>query len=308
MRYHESLRAENFYLGIFFLAIFFFNIAEFLAIKPQFSEQTSLLVLLSYYCCIIFIIHGYINLCLEYSEFDWNISRIKLGLNLLLAFLVVALIFDRSIIAGTDTTAVSLTKVPGNYYWIFQVYALAGVAAGIGLLFHGFYRLTSNMSRQKCLIVLLSTLPPAAITVGVIGLQAAGTTITAAVVMSLAFTLMLSILVYAEEKTRLFRLLTFVPYTKERKLHKQLLAQVTDCIAINDDPAKQQSIQLKQMMREFEGAIVEHVLGYYGGNQKKTASALGVSEATVSRRARANARQHNKQPQVYSPDSVRITE
>ena len=308
MRYHESLRKENFYLGIFFLAVFFFNIAEFLAIKPQFSEQTSLLVLLSYYCCIIFVIHGYLNLCLEYSDFPWHVSTFKLGLNILLALLVVALIFDRSIIAGTDTTAVSLTKVAGDNYWIFQIYALGGVAAGIGLLFRGLFRLTSNLSRQKCLVMLISTLPPVAIGVGVIGLQAAGSTITAAVVLSFAFTLMLCILVYAEEKTRLFRLLTFVPYTKERKLHQQLLAQVTDCIAINDDPAAQQSIQLRQMMRDFEGSVVEHVLGYYGGNQKKTASALGVSEATVSRRARANARNKDKRPQDYSPDSVRTTE
>ena len=128
--------------------------------------------------------------------------------------------------------------------------------------------------------------------------------------MSFAFTVMLSILVYAEEKARLFRLLTFIPYTRERKLHKQLLSQVTDCIAINDNPAEQQSIHLRQMMREFEGSVVEHVLDYYGGNQKKTASALGVSEATVSRRARAYASQHKTTPApaAYIPDSVRITE
>ena len=55
------------------------------------------------------------------------------------------------------------------------------------------------------------------------------------------------------------------------------------------------------MMKELENSVVEHVLGYYGGNQKKAASALGVSEATLSRRARACLKKD------YT-DSVRITE
>lgn len=123
---------------------------------------------------------------------------------------------------------------------------------------------------------------------------------------------MLGVLVYAEEKSRLFKLLTFIPFTRERKLHKKILAQITDCIAINDDPSTQQSINLKHMMREFEGLVVEHVLDYYGGNQKRTASALGVSEATVSRRARAvTARKLEQESSSEAgdliQDSIRIT-
>lgn len=310
IRYQNSLRRENLSLGIFFLSVFLINIVELLGINQDFPEQTMMLFLLSFYCCTIFIIHAYIGLALDYSQFKWHSSKIKTGLNLVLALLLVGLIFDRSIIAGVEAAGPSLTKVPGENYWIFQLYVVGGLFFALGLLIRGLTQLTSNIGRQQCLVILLSTSTPVLITFMVIGLQSLGVQITSVIFLSLSFTVMVAIMVFAEEKTRLFHLLTFVPFTRERKLHKQLLTHITDCIAINDDPAAQQPIQLKQMMREFEGSVVEHVLGYYGGNQKKAASALGVSEATVSRRARARARarQHHTQLLDYSTDSVRITE
>jgi len=310
MRYHDSLRKDNLNLGILFLAIFFLNLAELFSIRSEFSQQTSMVILLAYYCSLYFIIHAYINLCIEYSEFKWNIARIKTGLNIALAGLVLGTILTRFIIADVTPTEISLTRVPGDLYWTYQLYVIGGLLFAVSLLFRGLKRTTSNINRQKCLVVLISTATPVAMTISIIVLMAMGVNINGAIFMSLSLTLMLALMVYAEEKTRLFRLLTFVPFTKERKLHTQLLRQVTDCIAINDDPASQQSIQLKRMMRDFEGAVVEHVLDYYGGNQKKTASALGVSEATLSRRARANAQQHAKQSseEIYSTASVRITQ
>jgi hypothetical protein len=287
LRYHDSLRRENINLGVFFLAVFFLNIVELLSINAAYSESTLMLILLSYYCCVIFIIHSYINLCLDYSEFTWQTAKIKLTLNLLLAAMILALIFSRSVIAAAEPTSYSITRVAGDNYWIFQLYALAGLALAIALLLRGLLRADSNISRQRCLVVLISTAAPVLVAVAVIGMMAAGSAFNGAIFMSLTLTLMLAMMIYAEEKTRLFRLLTFVPYSRERKFHKALLTRVTDCMIINDDPSQQQPLQLKQMMRSFEGAVVEHVLSYYDGNQKKAATALGVSEATLSRRARA---------------------
>ncbi len=309
MRYHESLWNENFNLGILFIAVLLLNIAELTAIKPEYTEQTALVVLTAYYCCLVFFIHGYVNLCFEYSEVKWNLPKIKLGMNVLLAFMVVSIIFNRSIIASAVATDVSLTKVEGDQYWIFQLYLLAFLPLGIGLLVHGFRKLRSNLSRQRCLVMLISMFPVISVGFIVLIAQEMGSTLTAAVILSFAFTLMLGMLVYTEEKTRLFRLLTFVPFTKERKLHKQLLSQITNCISINDDPSQNSSLNLKAMMKELEGTVVEHVLEYYGGNQKLTASALSVSEATVSRRARAVTRRNEQKDisQDYSTDSIRIT-
>ncbi|MDP6417538.1 MAG: helix-turn-helix domain-containing protein, partial [Gammaproteobacteria bacterium] len=246
------------------------------------------------------------------TEFKWNVSRVKTALNIVLAGLVLGTILTRSIIADVTPTPeeISLTRVPGDLYWMWQLYIVGGLLFAVSLLIRGLKRTASNINRQKCLVVLISTATPVATTISIIVLMAMGVNINGAIFMSLSLTLILALMVYAEEKTRLFHLLTFVPFTKERKLHKQLLRQVTDCIAISDDPTSQQSIQLKQMMRDFEGLVVEHVLDYYSGNQKKTANALGVSEATLSRRARACARRHTKQSseQTYSADSVRITQ
>lgn len=302
LRYHASLRRENIDLGIFFVAVFFLNVFELLSIKADFAPQSSLLILLAYYCCVIFTIHGFLNLALTYSGFDLHTGRIKMALNGILALLIVGMIFSRGIIAGVEPmSGYTLTRVPGPYYWVFQVYLLGGLLAGMALLYAGRKLAASNIDRQKCLVVLISSFTPVLMACGVVALMATGLNINGVIFMSLSLSLMLGLMVYAEEKTRLFRLLTFMPFTRERALHKELLQRITGCVAISDDP-QSGSLNLKQMMKELEGSVVEHVLDYYGGNQKKAAGALGVSEATISRRARVV--RDRVQPTV----SVRMTE
>ena len=287
MRYHGSLRRENLSLGLFFLAVFLLNIVELIGLDDQYPPETRFLVLLTYYCCMVFVIHALLNIALEYSRFSWHTRQLKIAANVILALLIVGIIFNRSIVAGAEFTGIAPTRIAGDYYWLFSLYALGGSFFAVGLLLRGAIKLQSNLDRHRCLIVMISILPAVAVGTTVSILMAAGVNINNAMVMSLALTFMLAILVYAEEKTRLFRMLTFIPFTRERKFHKELMRQITDCIAINDDPAREKPLNLKQMMREFENLVVKHVLDYYNGNQKLTASALGVSEATLSRRARA---------------------
>ncbi len=301
LRYHQSLSRENINLGLFFVAVFFLNVFEMLSIQTEYAASSSMLILLAYYCCVIFTVHGFINIAMTYSQFTWQAGRIRVGLNLLLATLVIGLIFGRGIIAGVEPmSGYTLTRVPGAQYWIFPAYLIGGLLIALGLLIRGMARADSNMARQKCLVVLLSAATPMLTAVSVVVLMALGLKVNGAIWMSLALSIMLGLLVFAEEKTRLFRLLTIMPCTRENRLHKQLLSRITDCVSISDNP-DQQSINLKGMMKELEKSVVEHVLGYYDGNQKKAASALGVSEATLSRRARSC------QNQAYT-DSVRITE
>ena len=291
MRYHESLHRENLSLGLFFLAAFSLNLVELITLNQNYSHSINMSMLLAYYVSAIFIMHAFVNLALQYSEFRWHVGRIKFFLNLLLGLLTLGVILSRSIIADVQTVEFSITKIAGPNYWMFQVYAIGSLLFALSLLIHGIRRARSNISKQQSLILLLSTSMPILVTFGVIGLQAFGVQITSALFMSLALTFMVAIIVYAEEKTRLFRMLTLVPLTKERRLHKQLMKQLSSCISLNEDPTQEKSLNLKHMMRDFEGLVIDHMLDYYEGNQKLTASALGVSEATLSRRARAGAQQ-----------------
>ena len=301
LRYHESLRRENFDLGIFFLAVLFLNLFELLSIQAEFAAESSLLILLAYYCCVIFTIHGFINVALTYSQFEWHSPRIKLALNIVLAAIISGMLFTRGIIAGVaPMNSFTLTRIPGDYYWLFAAYLFLGLALAVGLLIRGILHADSNFARQKCLVVLVAAATPVLMAATVVAMMALGVQINGVIFMSLSLSVMLGLIVFAEEKTRLFRLLTIMPYTRERRLHKQLLNKITDCVSISDDP-NQQAVNLKQMMKDLEGSVVEHVLSYYDGNQKKAAHALGVSEATLSRRARSCQ-------QRRSQDSVRIME
>jgi len=312
-RYQHSLTRENIALCIFFVAVFLWNLIELIFLDGNYSDQVNFFLLVCAYCSIIFLVHAFLSIAIEYAKPRWQrLEQIKLALNLFLGYLVVSVIFDRDMIAGFEPNGFTLTKIPGERYWIFQMYLLAGVLTALTLLVNGVIKLKDNLDKQRCLAVLLAAVPATAVGIFVVISQALGAGSTSTIFQSLAFTLMLGLLVYAEEKSRLFKLLTFIPFTRERKLHKKILAQITDCIAINDDPSTKQPINLKHMMREFEGLVVEHVLDYYGGNQKRAASALGVSEATVSRRARAvTARKHVQEasPAACDPTqaSIRIT-
>ena len=321
-RYQNSLTRENFALLTFFAAVFTWNLVEIIYLDGQHSDQTNLLLLLACYCSIVFLVHSYLSIAIEYAKPNWRwLPQIKTGLNVLLGYLVVSLIFDRGIIAGYTPNGFSLTKIPGDRYWIFLLYFVVGIIAAIAVLVRGWMNSPENTDKKRCMVILLSTLPSVAVGFAVVISQALGFQATSTLFQSLGFTAMLGMMVYVEENSRLFRLLTFIPFTKERKLHKKILSQVTQCIAINDDPSTQQPINLKQMMREFEGLVVEHVLEYYQGNQKLTASALGVSEATISRRARATSiqptepsiimereRPHTSLAEECLQQSVRITE
>jgi hypothetical protein len=286
-RYSESLRKANLNLALFFIAACLLNFIELFGFEAHYEGNLMLTILLAYYCAIVLTVHGYLNVALHYSEFSWKLPQIKLVLNVLLAVLIINIIFNRQLIAGAEFTNTTVTRITGPLYWVFQTYAVGGVCAGLLILFKGFRTLPANLSRQRCFVILLSSLPPAMVTLAVLAAMAAGAEITAALIMPIAISLMVGIIVYAEETTRLFQLLTLVPYSAERKLHKQLLNKITDCLLISDDPAVQPELNLKQMMKEFEVSVVEHVIRYYHGNQKLAAKALGVSEATISRRARA---------------------
>jgi len=288
-RYHESLRRENLNLGLLFLSLLMLNLIELLTINPtQFSQTAMMTFLLAYYCCAIFVVHSFITVALQYSQFKWQPKALKIILNLLMATTILAVIFSRRVIADVEVIfqVYSITRVAGDAYWVFQLYTVAGLLFATSVLVIGSMRLAGNIGRQRCLMVLISTSIPVLTAFVVMSLMALDVQINAAFFLPLALSVMLALMVYAEEKSRLFRLLTFVPYTKERSFHRNVLAAIDDCIGINDDPRSQRPLNLKLMMKNLEGMVVEHVLGYYEGNQKKAAGALGVSEATVSRRTR----------------------
>lgn len=285
-RYSESLRNANFNLGLFFIAACLLNFVELFGFEAHYQGNTMLTILLAYYCAVVLTVHGYLNLALHYSEFSWKLPQVKFILNAVLAIMIVNIIFNRQIIAGAEFTDITISRTPGQLYWLFQLYAVGGVLAGALILYKGLKTLTTNLARQRCFVILLSSLPPVLVTLGVLAIMASGLKITGALLMPVALSLMLGIIVYAEEKTRLFQLLTLVPYSSERKLHKQLMGKITNLLLIDDTPSTQAEVNLKHIMKDFEVSVVKHVIGYYHGNQKLAAKALGVSEATISRRAR----------------------
>jgi len=287
IRYGESLLHNNINLALFLITACFLNLIELFGYEDYYQGNTMLVILLAYYCCAALLTHSYLNLAISFSGFNWRLPMVRRVLNASLALMVLNIIFNRHLIAGAEYTDIAITRVAGSTYWIVQAYLVLGIMLGTTVLVRGYLSLNSNHARQRCLVMLLSTLPPIIVTLVILGCMAAGSTVTAAQFMPVAITMMLGMIIYAEEKTGLFKLLTMVPYSRERKLHKQVLEKLTNCISINDDPQSENALNLKQMMREFEGNIVEHTVGYYSGNQKMAAQALGVSEATISRRARA---------------------
>ena len=109
-----------------------------------------------------------------------------------------------------------------------------------------------------------------------------GAKINGAVIISLMTSLMLVILIYTEKRYRLFKFLSYVPYTREHELRtraNRLVEQMIDDL-FNGESA----VNFKDIRSEFETTLIEIAIESTGGNKTHAAKILGIGKATLHRK------------------------
>ncbi len=275
----KTFQRENITLASFLVSLFFLNLIEltsFHYISSDLSVQR--IVLNLYYVSLIFTIATFF--CL--SVFLSYASRLNRPILVLaLATLIsIAVCFTDLIISGVKPIAYSGTRIPGQYYWIIQLYVVCALIASAILLIAGVLNLEERLARVRCGIVLAAFLPTILSIIAVAALMEMGLEINATMWVSSGTTLFLLVIIYTEDRFDLFKLLEKIPFTEENKKSKAHYNSLRKLFFNSQYGSK---VDLRELLQNIEDAILENALAS-GATQEEAAKKLGLPKTTFSRK------------------------
>lgn len=187
------------------------------------------------------------------------------------------------VIAGIENIGYTFMRIPGTLYVPWTVYIVSTLIFSIIVLITGYKRSKDKLQRRRCLAVLLGLLPLIACTICVIFLMLSGIRINATVVLSCAVVFFLLALIYSERRYSLFKILANVPFTEEYALRNELATLIkkieSSAFGNANDP------DFKVHIKRIESLYVDLAIIANGGNKTHAAASLGISNATLHRKA-----------------------
>ena len=200
--------------------------------------------------------------------------------------LALSIVFTDFVIMGYKNNGSVMTKVAGQHYYLYQIFALASCLTM--LVFFMFGAFSANMMKKvKSVMMLLGLLPFVLIIAVVITAQQMGSSIHAGAAIPIAMTFFLWVLTHASSKDRLLNPLVFIPIGAQ---HRKLKF-VIDLLKEKSKPE-----QLKPQRKALENILIEDAMIRSQGIQKKAAADLGISTAKISNSLRSikNANQQKE--------------
>ncbi len=133
------------------------------------------------------------------------------------------------------------TKVPGPFYFLFEIYTLGYLIATVLILFYGNRTQSTPTKRAKNKLMLLGMLPGFAVVATVISLQRTSeAAFNTTVILPVAITFFLAITAYATHQYRLFDIQFYIPWSKVRKRKtafydriRAMIAELADLGSVN---------------------------------------------------------------------------
>lgn len=285
----RSRARENGALIILLGAFLALNLVEFamfmLANRP---DQIAWLIHLYYFAATLSAA-AVLNLFLYLTG---NAKSILARANVAIAIFFIAIsLMPGVMVAGVENIGYSWMRIPGPLYIVWAVYAVSTLLFGVFLLLSGYQRSKDALQRRRCLAVLLGLLPGICCAIGTIVLMLLGVKINATVVLSSALIFFLVALIYSEQRYGLFKILALVPFTEEYTLRAELASLLrnieSSAFGSADDP------NFKDHIKRIESLYVDLAIIANGGNKTHAAQALGISNATLHRKATRKRQQHS---------------
>ncbi|TBR37923.1 hypothetical protein CBF23_013440 [Marinomonas agarivorans] len=173
----------------------------------------------------------------------------------------------------------SITKVAGEYYFIFQIYAISILLLALNVLIRRLVTRCDYQLRVQCLIALLAFTPFILVILSLMFVMQLGYQINMVGFLSLATSFMLLMFISLSDKHKLFTMMSFVPFSRERQYRLKLLKLMRQF----DGPIVGQHINIKAILKEVEGVVIDHT-NHYFPTQKEVAKMLTISESSLSRK------------------------
>lgn len=263
------------YFFLFLIATFLLNLFELLvAIRPGYD----LIVLKMYYCMAVFTIFYLAVVCSDISKMG---RFIKSDLSLVATCILVAtiLLTDHIVQGFSILPNNALTRISGTYYFIFQIYAVAILVFPLVLLISKLVISKDYRLKIRCCIALFAFTPFISFTLVLIILMQLGYQINMVGFSSLCLSFMLIVFISLSDQHKLFTMMQFVPFSKERQYHLKMQRLIRQF----DLPVAGESVQMKTLLKEIEALVIDNTHNYFS-TQKEVAKVLNISESNISRK------------------------
>ena len=198
----------------------------------------------------------------------------------LTVLLELAILFSDGIIAGYTRTSFTILREPGSYYWVFQLYSLATLTLAPWLIYRSIGQAGNPLEKRRHIVILFAFIPICLMSIGVILAMQGGLNMNLSIYLPIGTLFFFVIYLFTENKHNLFRLLVFIPFSRERAAYLELNERVIGYIA---RAQTNEVISLRELMHDIEKSIIADVLEIKDGNHSLAAEMLSVSLSTVYR-------------------------
>ncbi len=287
VHFWKNIQADRVLVALFFslLLLNSIELASFFLIEQ--SSEYVWLMRLYYVACVV----SAVSLLIFCSNLS-GISNKLLNNSFIFVGICVALACSTPgwVIDNVTNIGITTTRVPGPLFAAHPSFISVSLLLSTGILLHGYRMHKNGLERRRCLLILIAILPIVLPMLLVMYLMALGFYVNAVTVLSSGIVVFMLCIAAYTERDKVFRLLALVPFTKEQTIaaKSKALSRYLERCAFDE----QQGSKLFQEARaEMEACLVEVSLWAADDNRSLAARRLGISRATLVRKARSTGGQ-----------------
>lgn len=278
----RNLLKKNLQLSIFLLGIVGLNIIELVSYIA--IATPSILLMKLYYVFMIITLAAILALTIKISNIH-ILQTYRFKLTFLLSLVSISYIYiilgTDLIIAGFEYTSYSLTRIPGEYYFLIKILFLCLSIPILSLLIigSGWNDVDDNVKRSR--VILCGFSPLLISLLIVLGLMELGVQVNATIILPIGTTFLLLVMINTERKQDLFKLLIKIPYTSENLSYRKITDEIENFLT--STKCGHQS-SLKDLTSSLEQQIVRMAVEITNGSQVKAATLLNTSASSICRK------------------------
>lgn len=274
-----NLRTRLYLVMLFAFAVY--NIAEishFFTLangnKPYFEFHVFYIALLA---AIAVFVH--LSIAMSFSGLrDHPIWLVPPAVYVLMAVTMLLIIGSDLVVVDIKPVGVSVSRVAGPLYFLFEFFLLGGCTLGLAILFYGARNASTPVMRTRNSTMILAMLPTVIIGfVVLIALRLGIAKFNATIILPITLTFFLVLTAYAIHQHRLFDIQLYIPGTKVRKRKTSFYKRMRNMISeIADLDSAEEVIERVSDTLRCPVALI-------AGNKPVLAAANAASMATLSK-------------------------
>ena len=249
------------------------NISEVLGFFEFFNGEHATMMLRWYYVMSICVLAAMIFYARDVSKIFAENSRFSPVLLTLVLIMCSLFMFTDLIVAGSSSIGYVMTAVKGDYYWLYQAFALGSLSLLTWMLLKGYRQSNNHITEIRCGYTLIGLSPLVICVFLVIVLMALGVRINAAGLVPILTSLFLWITLQSESRHGITDIRRHLPFSLERKTSREIMNIFTSY-------AKDE-LNYRDSMAELEKMMVIHKHEKHSGNVSSTAVSMDIPRSSL---------------------------